>query len=165
MFPRISALLAVAIAVAASARMERRMHARRGDTPNQCNTGTIKCCDSVSNVGFQRLPTTPPSHLRPRKASDVAHMLEEFSYSYDPADSVGINCTPFNIYGAGEAASCQQQPVCCSNNTYVSLRPCRPPLHLKPFCRNLEGRLRFQFWVFSDGLQLGIVLHEFARAV
>ncbi|KAI9570106.1 hydrophobin 2 [Boletus coccyginus] len=100
MFPRISAFLAVAIAVAASARMERHAHVRRGNAPDQCNTGQIKCCNSVTN------------------ATDIAEILDFFSYSYDPADSVGINCTPFNIYGAGEAASCQQQPVCCSNNTY-----------------------------------------------
>ncbi|KAF8556666.1 hypothetical protein OG21DRAFT_1391108, partial [Imleria badia] len=71
---------------------------------SQCNTGNMKCCENVANVGFHRLL--------------IAHVLDYLSYSYDPADSVGIDCTPLNIYGAGEGASCQQQPVCCSNNTY-----------------------------------------------
>ncbi|KAF8130544.1 hydrophobin [Boletus edulis] len=79
--------------------MERHTHVRRDTTSNQCNTGAVKCCNSVAN------------------ASDIASVLNMLSYSYDPADSVGIDCTPFNIYGAGEAASCQQQPVCCSNDT------------------------------------------------
>ncbi|KAG8215850.1 Prefoldin subunit-domain-containing protein [Butyriboletus roseoflavus] len=100
MFLPFSAYLAIATAVAASARMERHMHIRRDNTFSQCDTGAVKCCNSVTN------------------ASDIASILDIFSYSYDPADSVGIDCTPFNIYGAGEAASCQQQPVCCSNNNY-----------------------------------------------
>lgn len=55
MFPRISAFLAIVIAVAASARMERHVHVRRGNTPSQCNTGNMKCCENVANVGFRRL--------------------------------------------------------------------------------------------------------------
>ena len=57
------------------------------------------------------------------QATDFASFLGSLDVPYDEADQVGINCTPFNIYGAGEAASCQQQPMCCSGNTYVSLGP------------------------------------------
>ncbi|KAH0835695.1 Prefoldin subunit-domain-containing protein [Lanmaoa asiatica] len=102
MFSRISAFLAITIAAAtvASARMERHVHVRRDNTASQCDTGDVKCCNSITN------------------ASSIASILNILSYSYDPADSVAIDCTPLNIYGAGEAAACQQQPVCCSNNTY-----------------------------------------------
>ncbi|KAG6372624.1 hypothetical protein JVT61DRAFT_7373 [Boletus reticuloceps] len=154
MFSRISAFLPIAVAVASSARMERHMHVRRDTTPNQCNTGAVKCCNSVTNVGFRCLPIDYHSRLRPRKASDIATVLDLLSYSYDPADSVGIDCTPFNIYGAGEAASCQEQPVCCSNNTYVGLGP-----SLRPCCVSNFVPDRFhQHRVFPDELQLGIVL-------
>lgn len=99
-----------------------------------------------------------PPHLRPQKASDITGFLDKFSYSYDPADSVGIDCTPFNIYGAGEAAACQQQPVCCSNTNYVSLGPCF--CSLTTFSNVVPRDLDWlhQYWLFSDGLQLGVVV-------
>ena len=153
MLPRISAFLAVAIAVAASARMERHTHVRRGSTPDQCNTGQIKCCNSVTNVGFHRLliDISRACHSHPRKASSIASVLDFLSYSYDPADSVGLDCTPFNIYGAGEATSCQQQPVCCSNNTYVSLALVSALAASQTLRWNPERRLLLQYRVFSDG--------------
>ncbi|KAN0078331.1 fungal hydrophobin [Tylopilus felleus] len=100
MFARISAFLAVAIAVAASARMERHVHVHRNNVVKNCNTGNVKCCNSVAN------------------ATDIAKVLDILAYSYDPADTVALDCNPINIGGAGEGASCQAQPVCCSNNTY-----------------------------------------------
>lgn len=68
MFPRASALLAIAIAVVTSARMERRMHVRRGNSNNsQCDTGSVKCCDNVANVRFHRFVVTRAPSLTPSK--------------------------------------------------------------------------------------------------
>ena len=129
MFPHISAFLAIAVAVAASARMERHLHVRHDNTqaPSQCNTGQLRCCNSVFNVCFHRLVITRAPHVAPRKATDLGSLLDGLSVPYDSSDNVGINCTPFNIMGAGQSAGCQQQPMCCSDNQYVSLGHCLCP--------------------------------------
>lgn len=163
MFSRISAFLTVAIAAAASARMERHTHVLRNNpsAPSHCNTGYMKCCNSVYNVGFFRFLAARFTSLTIPKATDIASILDMLSYSYDPADTIGVSCTPLNIYGAGEAASCLQQPVCCSNNTYVSRvlalrRRCVSSL----VCRNPGWQLQHQLRVFSDERELDIALHE-----
>lgn len=63
MFPPISAFLAIAIAIAVNARMERHMHTRRENTFSQCDTGNVKCCNSVANVGFPRSVDTRAPRL------------------------------------------------------------------------------------------------------
>ncbi|KAF9220604.1 fungal hydrophobin [Gyrodon lividus] len=100
MLCRISALLAITLTTAASARLEH--HIRTGSN-SQCDTGNLRCCNSVAN------------------ASNIASTLDFLGLPYNPSDSVGINCTPINVFGAGESSSCQQQPVCCTDNTNVGI--------------------------------------------
>jgi hypothetical protein len=33
----------------------------------------------------------------------------------------GATCTPITAFGTGSGGTCTQQPVCCTNNTQVSL--------------------------------------------
>ncbi|KAG9312675.1 hydrophobin 2 [Chiua virens] len=103
MFARVSTFLALILAliVASSARMDRHAHVRRGQaTTGQCNTGDLQCCNNVMN------------------ATDMKGLLDTLSLSYDETDAVGIDCIPFNVPGVGEGAGCQQQPLCCSNESY-----------------------------------------------
>ncbi|KIJ19722.1 fungal hydrophobin [Paxillus involutus ATCC 200175] len=97
MLAGIPALLTIILAAVTSARIER--HVRR-DTNIQCNTGNVQCCNSVSS------------------ATNFADILDKLGSYYDPADNVGVDCTPINVMGGGESAGCQQQPLCCRNNTY-----------------------------------------------
>lgn len=66
MFSHISALFALVVAVAASARMERHIHIRNNTlAPTQCNTGDLKCCNSMYNVGLYSLVVTRTLDLPP----------------------------------------------------------------------------------------------------
>ncbi|KAF8839974.1 fungal hydrophobin [Paxillus ammoniavirescens] len=97
MLAGIPALLTIILAAVTSARIER--HVRR-DTITQCNTGNVQCCNSLSS------------------ATNFADILNRLGSDYDPADNVGVDCTPISVMGGGESAGCQQQPLCCRNNTY-----------------------------------------------
>ncbi|KAH0834987.1 fungal hydrophobin [Lanmaoa asiatica] len=73
---------------------------------DQCNTGTINCCNSV------------------QQANDANTLLSAFGLVNVLAGvtgQVGLGCTPISVVGLGSGAKCQQQPVCCTGNNYVSL--------------------------------------------
>jgi hypothetical protein len=51
---------------------------------------------------------------------------------------VGLACSPVSVIGTGSGASCNQQPMCCSNNKMVSCKRCSlPPV----FDRNFRTAL------------------------
>ncbi|KAF8068960.1 hydrophobin [Lyophyllum atratum] len=84
---------------------------RTNGGPNQCNTGTIQCCNGV------------------RKASDPGVLallgllggLGGITGGLGGITGlVGLNCTPIPIIGAG-GNSCNAQPVCCTGNNFSGL--------------------------------------------
>lgn len=59
----------------------------------------------------------------------------------------GITCTPITIVGVGSTA-CNQQTVCCQNNTFVSVhlaaRPCADEYFIeRPHCHWLRAHQHF----------------------
>ncbi|KAG1802575.1 hydrophobin [Suillus variegatus] len=72
----------------------------------QCNTGSTQCCDSVTKSGYG----TPLDDLLSLMSIDV------------PNDTpCGQNCSPISAFGGGKGANCNQQPVCCEDNSYNGL--------------------------------------------
>ncbi|KAG2742137.1 hydrophobin-3 precursor, partial [Suillus brevipes Sb2] len=67
----------------------------------QCNTGSIQCCQhSTSTSNYNK----------------AAQILGLVPIGADVAGSVGLSCSPISAVGTGSGASCNQQPMCCSNN-------------------------------------------------
>ncbi|KAG2032424.1 hypothetical protein BDR03DRAFT_970119 [Suillus americanus] len=48
-------------------------------------------------------------------------MYGEIPIFADVLGEVGLGCTPISVIGTGDGASCLQQPVCCSNESYNGL--------------------------------------------
>ncbi|KAF9558361.1 fungal hydrophobin [Agrocybe pediades] len=78
----------------------------RNDGPsNQCNTGTLNCCNSVQSAS----------------SSSVAGLLGLLGIVVgDVTGLVGLNCSPINVIGIS-GNSCSAQPVCCTGNTFNGL--------------------------------------------
>jgi len=52
----------------------------------------------------------------------VSALLGLLGIAVDPITAlVGANCTPVNIFGIGTGGMCTSQPICCQNNTFVSV--------------------------------------------
>ncbi|KAI0765930.1 hydrophobin [Trametes elegans] len=71
-----------------------------------CNTGPISCCNEV------------------RSASDtgVTTLLGLLGVVLDDITaSVGLQCSPINVIGAGAGNACSSTPVCCQNNNFGGL--------------------------------------------
>lgn len=77
-----------------------------GGVDNSCNTGTLQCC----NQTFSSTSGT---------ATLLAALLN-LNLS-QLTGQIGLSCTPISVIGLGQGASCTQQPVCCSGNTYNGL--------------------------------------------
>ncbi|KAG8216613.1 fungal hydrophobin [Butyriboletus roseoflavus] len=72
---------------------------------DQCNTGSINCCNSV------------------QQANDVANVLSLFGIASvldGVTGQVAMGCDPTALVG-GSGAQCQQQPVCCTGNKFNGL--------------------------------------------
>jgi hypothetical protein len=41
----------------------------------------------------------------------------------DVLGDVGLGCSPISVIGTGDGANCLQQPVCCSDESYVRIQP------------------------------------------
>ncbi|KAI0631626.1 fungal hydrophobin [Trametes polyzona] len=71
---------------------------------SQCDTGSLKCCDSVQ-----------PAHAWHVKniltALDILDQVGE-------NEQVGLTCTPLNIPAVGGDQSCTAMPVCCNGNNF-----------------------------------------------
>ncbi|KIJ43735.1 hypothetical protein M422DRAFT_252983 [Sphaerobolus stellatus SS14] len=72
----------------------------------QCDPGSIMCCNSTEAV------TSPGISTLLGLLGIVAS---------DPTGVVGFGCTPTTILGAGSAANCAQQLVCCTGNQISGL--------------------------------------------
>ncbi|TFK69498.1 hydrophobin-domain-containing protein [Pluteus cervinus] len=72
---------------------------------NQCNTGTIQCCNTVQDASSQNV-------------QDVAALNDITLGSV--TGLVGLTCNPVSVIGAG-GNSCSSQPVCCTGNNFSGL--------------------------------------------
>ncbi|KIJ92755.1 hypothetical protein K443DRAFT_648166 [Laccaria amethystina LaAM-08-1] len=73
---------------------------------NSCNTGSLQCC----NQTFSSTSGT----------AGLLGALLNLNLG-QLTGQIGLSCTPISVIGAGGGASCTQQPVCCSGNTYYGL--------------------------------------------
>ncbi|KIJ46052.1 hypothetical protein M422DRAFT_165765, partial [Sphaerobolus stellatus SS14] len=73
---------------------------------SQCNIGDAQCCNSISSASN----------------ASTAALLGLLSIVVQGVDVlVGLGCTPITVICAGQGASCAQQPVCCTNNSFNDL--------------------------------------------
>ncbi|KAH9479145.1 Fruiting body protein SC1 [Psilocybe cubensis] len=75
----------------------------RNDGPsNQCNTGSLQCCDSTQSA----------------TSSSVAGLLGLLGVVVGSVTGlVGVNCSPISVVGIS-GNSCSAQPVCCTDNSF-----------------------------------------------
>lgn len=98
MFTRASTFVVVAIAAIAIAIPNSRV---RGGGGNNCDTGTMNCCNSVQS-------TNNPQ---------TSNVLGLFGIPVDGINgNIGFNCVPITPIGVGQGANCVQEPVCCEGN-------------------------------------------------
>ncbi|KIJ65102.1 hypothetical protein HYDPIDRAFT_89074 [Hydnomerulius pinastri MD-312] len=103
MFSRISAVIFFFLfALMAAASPVREIAAR---ATGQCNTGTISCCNSVQQAN----------------SAGVASLLGLLGVVGEITGQVGVQCSPISAIGLGSGATCQQQPVCCTGNSFNGL--------------------------------------------
>ncbi|KAJ3515708.1 hypothetical protein NLJ89_g1590 [Agrocybe chaxingu] len=78
----------------------------RTDGPsNQCNTGSLQCCNSVQDASSKGL-------------AGILGLLGVVVGSI--TGQVGVTCSPISVIGIG-GNSCTAQPVCCTNNSFNGL--------------------------------------------
>ncbi|KAF8838405.1 hydrophobin [Paxillus ammoniavirescens] len=98
MFTRVFAVVSVAALAIAGA---------IPTTPtNQCNTGSMQCCNNYQS------------------ASSLNQLLTSIGFLDVLAGvtgNVGTDCTPITVVGTGSGADCTAQPVCCTDNTFNGL--------------------------------------------
>ncbi|KAI6104124.1 hypothetical protein EDD16DRAFT_1485040 [Pisolithus croceorrhizus] len=75
-----------------------------GKGTNQCNTGTLQCCEQVQ---------------QPLLASDMQQFLSAFGLVNALArvtGLIGVDCRPASVLGTGNGAQCNTQPVRCASD-------------------------------------------------
>jgi len=75
-------------------------------TQSACDTGSQSCCNSLQDANDPSLST-----LLGSLGLDLSGIVGQ----------VGLTCSPITGIGAGAGASCSQQPVCCTNDTFNGL--------------------------------------------
>ncbi|KAH7911267.1 fungal hydrophobin [Hygrophoropsis aurantiaca] len=79
-----------------------------GDSTTQCNTGSAKCCNSTQTV----------------QQAQQSGLLKSCGLSVADLDAagitglVGVDCSPLSVVGVGSGCQANQEPVCCSDNTF-----------------------------------------------
>ncbi|EGO22851.1 hydrophobin [Serpula lacrymans var. lacrymans S7.9] len=71
---------------------------------SQCNTGSLQCCESTHSASSVFTASAPLSIL----AALGGGLL-------------GVNCSPLAPIGVGSGASCAQEPICCSGDSFSGL--------------------------------------------
>jgi hypothetical protein len=101
---KFAALTTLAVATLAAATPTRRNDG--GSAPsNQCNTGSIQCCNSVQSA----------------TSSSIAGILGLLGVVVGTVTGlVGVTCSPISAIGIG-SSSCTAQPVCCTGNSFNGL--------------------------------------------
>ncbi|KAF9484783.1 hydrophobin-315 [Pholiota conissans] len=76
--------------------------AATGSPSNQCNTGSLECCDSTGKA-------TDPA---------IATLLGSLGVVVqDVTALVGVTCSPITGVGVS-GTSCSEQSVCCTDNSF-----------------------------------------------
>ncbi|CAA7263588.1 unnamed protein product [Cyclocybe aegerita] len=104
MFSKIALLTAAAMSVFVAA--SPAPDGSEGGIHNSCNTGPVQCCNSLYE-----------------NESEQANLLISLVGAVvgPIGTQVGANCSPLSVIGVGSGASCNTQPVCCSNNKFNGL--------------------------------------------
>ncbi|KAH9887996.1 hydrophobin [Cubamyces lactineus] len=71
-----------------------------------CNTGPISCCQDVRSASDTSISTL---------LGLLGVVVEDLTAS------VGLQCSPISVIGAGSGAACSATPVCCENNSVGGL--------------------------------------------
>nr|BAB84545.1 hydrophobin-251 [Pholiota nameko] len=97
-FTKMSAFATLALATLAAA-----TPTRRNDSPsNQCNTGSLQCCNSLQSAN----------------SASLAGLLGLLGVVVGTiTGQVGVTCSPITGVGVS-GTSCSEQPVCCTNNAF-----------------------------------------------
>ncbi|KAI0646333.1 fungal hydrophobin-domain-containing protein [Trametes meyenii] len=90
------ALVAAAATVGASA-------IPRGYGDASCNTGVLQCCNQITDSHDKQF--APQFSLLGLDLNSVTA-------------PIGVTCSPINVIGAAGGAKCEQNPVCCEDNSY-----------------------------------------------
>ncbi|KAF8810455.1 hydrophobin [Phlegmacium glaucopus] len=98
MFSRAASVFVLALPLIATA----TVLPRTGPSSNQCNSGSLQCCNSTSTASD---PVT--SLLLGLLGINVGSVT----------GIVGLTCSPLTIIGAS-GTGCSNQAVCCTNNTF-----------------------------------------------
>ncbi|EIW74588.1 hydrophobin [Coniophora puteana RWD-64-598 SS2] len=98
-----SVLSAIAFAVLIAAKPS-RLDSRDGN--GQCATGTLSCCNNA---------------LSPHDAQAPLGQLGLGDLLNGIAGQVGVQCNPITGIGAGQGATCTQEPLCCDHDNYNGL--------------------------------------------
>ncbi|KAG2347183.1 hydrophobin-1 precursor [Suillus weaverae] len=72
----------------------------------QCSTGSIQCCESVDKSGH---------------GSSLDELLSLLNLNIPDETPCGTSCSPISLFGGGSGANCNQEPVCCEDNSYNGL--------------------------------------------
>ncbi|KAF9528995.1 fungal hydrophobin-domain-containing protein [Crepidotus variabilis] len=96
-------VLALPLLVAASA--VPRTNGGGSGPSNQCNTGSLQCCNSVQAAN----------------SSSITGILGLLGVAVGSITGlVGVTCSPLSVIGIG-GNSCTAQPVCCTGNNFSGL--------------------------------------------
>ncbi|KAG1820025.1 fungal hydrophobin [Suillus variegatus] len=99
-------LLAFVVGTSAVPTLSARDNSTCSSTGAQCDTGTVSCCDTTYKSN---------SH-------ELSRILSVLNIALDPVEgNVAMGCSPISVIGTGSGAECNQEPVCCSGNTYYGL--------------------------------------------
>ncbi|KIJ57758.1 hypothetical protein HYDPIDRAFT_120377 [Hydnomerulius pinastri MD-312] len=70
---------------------------------SECTTGPVQCCNSVATTLTPALTT----------------LLGTLGISASSvALPIGLTCDPISVVGVGSGATCNAEPVCCTNNSF-----------------------------------------------
>ncbi|KAG1772082.1 hydrophobin [Suillus occidentalis] len=99
-------LLAFIVGSSAVPTLSARDNSTCSSSGAQCNTGTVSCCQSTYASN----------------SNSLSRITSALNIALDPVEgSVGLGCSPISVIGTGSGAVCNQEPVCCSGNTYYGL--------------------------------------------
>lgn len=95
-----------------------------GGSGGSCSTGPIQCCQSTETVSDTLQGACPDSDIRKPQAGSAAGtaQLKSLGVVVQDVNAVlGLDCSPISMVGVGGGSACSVHPVCCKNNSFVSV--------------------------------------------